>query len=252
MGTMLDTSDDPASTFHGLHVQAVAAYANGSTANFERAKAGFPHVHLLKIDVLNAGVGNCGDFEAGDIRFAHAGGWAKGRLQARIWRPVLYFSVSNWGAAMSSLHASGIQRGDVRIWTAHYNGRRHICSAQCTPGLPGTADATQWGSAQSHGTLPPELHGRNVDVSETSDAFWGRAPVPEPFTVVLQEGSQGPQVRRWQQRMADRGWPIAVTGTYDAASEAICKAFQAEKGLTVTGHVNEPTWDAAWTAPITA
>ena len=52
--------------------------------------------------------------------------------------------------------------------------------------------------------------------------------------------------------MARRGWHIAVNGTYDAASEAICKAFQKEKALRVTGTVNGETWNAAWTAPITA
>ena len=52
--------------------------------------------------------------------------------------------------------------------------------------------------------------------------------------------------------MRRRGWHIAVNGTYDVPSERICKAFQREKGLAVTGNVNRDTWNATWSAPITA
>jgi peptidoglycan hydrolase-like protein with peptidoglycan-binding domain len=51
--------------------------------------------------------------------------------------------------------------------------------------------------------------------------------------------------------MERRGWHIAVTGTYNASNRAICKLFQSEKGLTVSGNVNRKTWNEARTAPIT-
>ena len=85
----------------------MAAYGNGHFANHDKAKAQFPHAHLLKIDVNGQGIGNAGDFEVGDMALEHAGHWAKGRIHAGIHRPVVYFAVSNWRTIMHSLHAAG-------------------------------------------------------------------------------------------------------------------------------------------------
>ena len=62
MGTMFDTSDDPATTLAGLQVEAVAAYANGRYANYTAAAQAFPAAHLLEIDVAGQRVGNAGRF----------------------------------------------------------------------------------------------------------------------------------------------------------------------------------------------
>jgi peptidoglycan hydrolase-like protein with peptidoglycan-binding domain len=59
-------------------------------------------------------------------------------------------------------------------------------------------------------------------------------------------------VQLWQQRMADRGWPIGVDGWYGEQSASICRQFQQQKGLQVDGIVGPQTWAAAWTAPVTA
>jgi hypothetical protein len=89
------------------------------------------------------------------------------------------------------------------------------------------------------------------------------APAPKPtppppaktsapaYVEPLHRGDSGPLVRQWQQRMRDRGWPITVDGRFGPATEAIARAFQAEKRLTVDGIVGPITWAAAWTAPIT-
>jgi hypothetical protein len=182
MGTMLDTVDDPGGTFSGLDVEAVAAYGNGRFANFKAAKKEFPKTHVLEIDVNGQGIGNAGDFEAGDMAFSHAGAWAKERLEAGVHKPVIYFSASNWQAVMNSLQAAGVSRKDVRIWTAHYTGRAHLCSPACKNlGITGRADATQWGSTQASGTLPSPYAGRNVDVSKTAPKFFAGASMsPSP------------------------------------------------------------------------
>jgi hypothetical protein len=172
MGTMFDTVDDPARTFHGLEVEAVAAYGNGNPTNFPAAKSEFPNAHLLEIDVMGEGIGHAGDFENGDMSYAHAGTWAKGRIAAGVQRPVIYFSVANWGEIMAALKAAGVSREHVRIWTAHYDRGQHICSPSCGFGVTGTADATQWGSPPPVGKLPPPYAGRNIDVSMTSDTFF--------------------------------------------------------------------------------
>lgn len=172
MGTMFDTDDDPAQQLRGLTVEAVAAYANGRYANDEAARREFPKAHHITIDVLNQGVGDAGDFENGDMRYSEAGSWAKGRIEAGIHRPVVYFEVSSWGAVMESLQAAGVERSQVRIWTAHYTGEPHLCSSKCNRAVTGTADATQWASSQPPSTLPREYAGRNIDVSETSASFF--------------------------------------------------------------------------------
>ena len=51
--------------------------------------------------------------------------------------------------------------------------------------------------------------------------------------------------------MAKRGWRIKATGTFDAASDQVCRKFQAEKDLDQDGKVGPATWAAAWTAPVT-
>jgi hypothetical protein len=60
----------------------------------------------------------------------------------------------------------------------------------------------------------------------------------------------GDDVRTWQARMRARGWSIAADGAYGPGSEAVCRAFQREKGLGVDGIVGPATWKAAWEAPV--
>ncbi len=177
MGTMFDTVDDPKRTFSGLKVEAVAAYGNGKFANFKTARKQFPDAHVLEIDVSGEGIGNVGDFEPGDMAYSRAGSWAKERIKAGVHRPVLYFSASHWGEVMESLKKAGIARKDVRIWTAHYTGKEHLCSPACKNlGVTGRADATQWGSPQASGTLPAPYAGRNIDVSKTAPKFFAGQP----------------------------------------------------------------------------
>ena len=70
-----------------------------------------------------------------------------------------------------------------------------------------------------------------------------------PFPGTITKPQQGEAVKKWQQRMKDRGWHIKVDGIYGAESERLCKNFQAEKDLQVTGSVDERTWNKTWTAP---
>ncbi len=266
MGTMFDTSDNPATTLAGLQVEAVAAYANGRYANYTAAAQAFPAAHLLEIDVAGQRVGNAGDFEQGDMPYSEVGPWASARLSHGVVFPVIYFQVSSWAPVMQSLASARVSRSQVRLWTAHYNGQPHLCSSACGFGVEQAVDATQWASPQAAGTVPSTYGSRNIDVSLTADDFWGPAPAhaasaptppahaPPPFPGRnLQQPPimSGNNVRTWQAQMARRGWPLTVDGQYGPASEAACQKFQAQVKLPVDGVVGPQTWTATWTAPIT-
>ncbi|MBA9002185.1 peptidoglycan-binding protein [Thermomonospora cellulosilytica] len=87
-------------------------------------------------------------------------------------------------------------------------------------------------------------------------------PAPEPSTppasappwpgryITQPPVMTGDDVRRWQARMAERGWRITVDGAYGPRSEEVCRAFQEEKGLEVDGVVGPETWRLTWEAPI--
>ena len=71
--------------------------------------------------------------------------------------------------------------------------------------------------------------------------------------------SHNADLKQWQQRMSDRGWPITVDGLYgpkgattpQGNTAEVAIAFQKEKGLTPDGLIGPDTWKAAWEAPIT-
>lgn len=62
-------------------------------------------------------------------------------------------------------------------------------------------------------------------------------------------------LKKWQQRMIDRGWnfgPAGADGLYGPRTAEVSRAFQTEKGLRpIDGLIGPVTWAAAWTAPVT-
>lgn len=80
---------------------------------------------------------------------------------------------------------------------------------------------------------------------------WYFGPRSGPQQSVSGFHGHGDDLAVWQQRMADRGWPIAVDGRYGNQTRGVAEAFQREKGLDVDGLIGPITWRAAWTEPIT-
>jgi peptidoglycan hydrolase-like protein with peptidoglycan-binding domain len=65
-------------------------------------------------------------------------------------------------------------------------------------------------------------------------------PAPE---YVLQPGDNGEKVRELQHRLFQLVWlPELTTGTYDAATRDAVSGFQAKRGFTATGKVDDRTW----------
>ena len=70
------------------------------------------------------------------------------------------------------------------------------------------------------------------------------------YSKELLPGSSGVQVRVLQYYLAvlayfDDDLPmLTITGTYDAATEAVVRAFQTQQGITVDGVVGRETWNA--------
>jgi peptidoglycan hydrolase-like protein with peptidoglycan-binding domain len=69
------------------------------------------------------------------------------------------------------------------------------------------------------------------------------SPTQEPAADVLQPGAEGTRVRELQQRLSQLAWlPETTTGSYDAATVAAVRGFQAKRGLERTGVLDPRTW----------
>lgn len=171
----------------------VAGYVNGHWPTYLELVRRFPKAHVLGIAVSSSADAECLDVEQGDATVAVAPGWVK-RQQARgVRKPVVYTSVSQARSLLDALAADGIRRSDIRLWTAHYTFRPHLCTSACGFGFQGIADATQY---HDH------AFGRNLDASLVSDGFFPAPPAPP---------KPAPKPRRL--------WPVPVPSWFWAWAE---------------------------------
>jgi GH25 family lysozyme M1 (1,4-beta-N-acetylmuramidase) len=82
-----------------------------------------------------------------------------------------------------------------------------------------------------------------------SNEYFG--PRSGPANSISGYFSHRDDLKRWQQRMKDRGWDIAVDGFYGDGTERVAKAFQKQIGAKQDGLIGGTTWRAAWESPIT-
>ena len=80
---------------------------------------------------------------------------------------------------------------------------------------------------------------------------WYFGPRNGPASSVSGYHGNSGHLKRWQKRMAARGWNIVADGLYGPATARVARAFQSEKGLAVDGLIDASTWAAAWKEPVT-
>jgi len=116
----------------------------------------------------------------------------------------------------------------------------------CGRGRGGSDAVTSSAPAQAPTTTRPAASARQPSPAGVGPAFPGTV-----LTTAL-VGIERDDVRQWQQRMAVRGWKIAVDGRFGSQSASVTRAFEADKGLDADdGLVGPQVWTAAWERPIT-
>lgn len=136
---MLD-SIEPANLPPGA--DAYAGYVDGRWPDFQAEVRRFPHARILGIAVRAADDAEACDCENGDLTPGQVPGWVRRQLRRGVRRPVVYASASVMASIVALLRGAGINRSQVRLWSAHYGHGKHICS----PGSCGypAVDGTQW------------------------------------------------------------------------------------------------------------
>lgn len=148
--------------------QAVAGYVGGNWPTYSELVQRFPHAHHLSIAVFPSEDADALDVEPGDASPAQAPDWTRRQHARGQARPVLYASRDTIPEVLSVLAGAGIARSSVRLWSAHYTYRPHICGPHsCGAGFE--ADATQW---------TDKALGRNLDESLCWDAFFAAPTAP--------------------------------------------------------------------------
>lgn len=123
---------------------AVAGYVGGRWPTYNELVRLFPKAKHLSIAVNASEDAQCLDIENGDATPVQAPAWCRRQHARGVARPCVYASVSLMPAVLYALAQDGIHRSQVRVWTAHYTNKPHLCSQACWPSLKTVADATQY------------------------------------------------------------------------------------------------------------
>lgn len=252
MATMVTMYDDVNVSALPPGAAAYAGYVDGAWANYGAIKARFPHAKVLSIAVFPSADAECLDVEAGDATVSQIYGWFKRQQAAKVWKPVIYSSVSNISSIAATMNANGFARSSYRLWSAHYS-YTHICGPSTCRLTSASCDATQW---------TDHALGRSLDESECSPGFFGGTtpppppPPPSDWTAqmianlpTLQAGMQdtagsGRKVVRLQGLLCALGPAVTIDGVFGPGTESAVKNQQAAFGLTQDGIVGQATWTA--------
>jgi|SRR5579884_814710 len=150
-----------------VHAAAVAGYVNGRWPTYSQLATKFPLAKHLSIAVNAEVDAECLDIERFDATPDQAPNWVRRQIARGVKLPVVYCALSDAEKVVRILAASGINRSEYRLWTAHYNYKPHLCSASCGFGFTSHADATQW---------TDKALGRDLDASLCSTEFFFSPP----------------------------------------------------------------------------
>jgi hypothetical protein len=189
---MITMFDDINISLMPKEAEAVAGYVNGHWPTYNQVVQQWPKAKHLSIAVSSNADADCLDVERGDATNAVAPAWVHRQLRRGLKRPVVYTSISNALPLLQALQESGIERDQVRLWTAHYTHREHICGPQCGYG-PVFADGTQWTS---------QARMRSLDQSLLHDDFFA----PRPRGTILPNPTKPKTVPYWWYQWA--GWRL--------------------------------------------
>lgn len=154
---------------------AVAGYIGGKWPTFTKLAARWPNAYRLSVAVSARYDADCLDIEPGDATPWDAPAWVRRQQRRGINRPWVYTSVAGAQPLLNILSSAGVPRAALRLWTAHYTHRPHLCGPPCGYSLQVNADATQW---------TDKSLGRNLDESLVADDVFTCPPCPGPITEV--------------------------------------------------------------------
>lgn len=137
--------------------KAVAGYVNGLWPTFALLKKHWPDARRLSIAVTSNADAECLDIEPGNAEPADGPAWVKRQLERGVHKPVIYCAVSAAEEVLRRLRSAGIDRDEIRLWTAHYTLKPHICDQACGFGMSTRADATQWTDHSGNHNLDESL-----------------------------------------------------------------------------------------------
>lgn len=163
---------------------AYAGYVDGSWPDFQAEVRKFPGAHVLSIAVFPGDDAEACDCEGGDLAPGQVPGWVARQHRRGVRRPVVYASASVMPTVLPLLHAAGISRAQVRLWSAHYGAGKHICGPATCAYRDGqgrvvpACDGTQWTNAARG------ANGSRVDESLLRGGFFAS---PSDSPIRLQE-----------------------------------------------------------------
>ena len=197
--------------------------------------------------------------------------WGKGSSSEHATGRALDFMVTA-DTSVGDVIADYVWQHRARLGLVHVIWRQRIKSTKVQPGVWRTmsdrgsptenhmdhphcffdgraVNAKGSGSSSSTPAAPRPKTGRTAPAFPLPrGSYFG--PKSGPNSSVSGYYSHRSDLKKWQARMAARGWRITADGLYGPATAKVARSFQAEKGLAVDGLIGPATWAAAWTAPI--
>lgn len=130
---------------------AVAGYVDGRWPSLGAARRRFPHAMWLSIATSAASSAMVLDVELGDATLPDALEWVRRMHGEGTARPALYLSASRIPDLDALLPERNLERNQLRLWSAHWNGRPHICSPACGWPMKEPPGCTQYATNAQRG-----------------------------------------------------------------------------------------------------